>query len=264
MRPRLDPELGVAKKDDDLHVKHGGGSVQRGWRANSGPRIPPRKSLKRLGLLLLLLLAAYVFVRNIPTDLGPQDRRHPVYTYPDANVPKGGIARNKPPIPNDVPGGESGLLVARDNDGPVRFLELAETLHAISGTKGSQQVNKNVLFMASSLKSADILLPIACQMGKELRAYVHFALVSRVEIPIRKLAEINGIGDDCHVLFHGMKFLCCSQEHPRSVLSPGPPSFRPLLPTSYPLWPLSHYSLLFLLLTIHRCTPGPDKHFHGR
>lgn len=101
--------------------------------------------------------------------------------------------------------------MARDYDGPVRFLELAETLQAIGATKGSQQVNKNILFMASSLKSADILLPIACQMGRELRAYIHFALISRVEMPIKQLAEINGIGDDCHILFHGMRILVRSK-----------------------------------------------------
>lgn len=202
MRPRLDPELGVAKKDDDLHTKGG----RTAWRAKGSPRIPPRKTFKRLGLALLLGLIVYVFVHNIPTDLGPQDKRHPFYAYHNSNGPLGGAPKSNTPIsttPNEVRGQES--FVARDYNGPVRFLELAETLHAISETKGTAQINKNVLFMASTFKSANKLLPIACQMGREMRSFVHFALVSRSEISIKQLRDFNGIGEDCNLIFHGMK-----------------------------------------------------------
>lgn len=212
MRPRLDPELGVvasAKKDDDLYAKGGGnGKGQNGaWRAKNGPRIPPRKTFKRLGLLVLFAVAVYVFIHNIPTDLGPQDsKRHPSY----ANTHPGGSYQYtpSPPPPDAIPGDGRGAVVAsRDFDGPVRFLELAETLHAISATKGQQQINKNVLFMASSIKSVNTLLPIACQMGRELRAYVHFVLISRNEVSLQQLRDINSIDDSCHILFHGKRSL---------------------------------------------------------
>ena len=114
----------------------------------------------------------------------------------------------RPNVPNIVAQVEANneIAVARhDYNGPVRFLELAETLHAISGTKGSSEVNKNVLFVASSLRSAAILLPLACQMGKELRSYVHFALISRSEIPMAGLRDVNGIDDNCQIIFHGME-----------------------------------------------------------
>lgn len=173
MRPRLDPELGVTKKDDDLHVK----GRRSGWRAKGSPRIPPRKTFKRVGLVLLLALGVYVFVHNIPTDLGPQDRRHPLYAYPNSNSPPGGAPKSNPPILNELPNQKT--PAAQDYDGPVRFLELAESLHAIIETKGTAPINKNVLFMASTLTSASKLLPIACQMGRELKSYVHFALLSR-------------------------------------------------------------------------------------
>lgn len=64
-------------------------------------------------------------------------------------------------------------------------------------------MNKNVLFAASSLKSAAALLPIACQMGTELRSYVHFALMSRSEIGLNELRAVNGVDDSCHIIFHG-------------------------------------------------------------
>lgn len=205
MRPKLDPELGVvasAKKDDDLYAKGGGRGQSSGWRAKSGPRIPPRKTLKRLGLLLLVVVAVYIFVHNIPTDLGPRDSRRlpPPYSHKHT----GGLFQPPAPNQNDIPSDGRGNAVAtRDFDGAVRFLELAETLHGISATKGQQPVNKNVLFMASSVRSASTLLPIACQMGRELRAYIHFALLARTEISIQELREINGIDDGCHLLFHG-------------------------------------------------------------
>lgn len=198
MRPRLDPELGVTKKDDDLHMKGG----RTGWRAKGSPRIPPRKTIKRLALALLLGLVIYVFVHNIPTDLGPQDQRPRFYKYPKSD----GAPEPNLPTPNEVVSHEA--HAARDYDGPIRFLELADSLYAISETKGTMQINKNVLFLASTLQSASKLLPIACQMGRQLRSYVHFALVSRDGIPMQQLRDMNSIDDDCHTIFHGMRCPC--------------------------------------------------------
>ncbi|KAF3768049.1 hypothetical protein M406DRAFT_289374 [Cryphonectria parasitica EP155] len=202
MRPRLDPELGVAKKDDDHFVKDG--KSPTGWRVKNAPRIPPRKTFRRLGLLILLAVAVYVFIAHMPTDLGPQDKRRPVYTYSNGIVPPGGVPQQpRPPVSNGVLEIDTAAASAtRNYNGAVRFLELAETLHAISATKGDSVSNLNVLFMASTLKSANDLLPIACQMGRELRSYVHFALMSRDEIPVQQLKDVNGIGEDCHIIFH--------------------------------------------------------------
>ncbi|ROW09840.1 hypothetical protein VMCG_02528 [Cytospora schulzeri] len=206
MRSPLDPEVGVTKKDDDLWIK--GASNRRpgsshGWKA-APPRFPPRKTFKRIGLLLLITTAVYLFIHNIPTDLGPARSRRPVYTYPGTNSPPGGVSRpNQPNAVGQQPDGEKGTAAARrDYDGPVRFLELAQTLHGIDGTKGASAANKNVLFTASSLRSAAILLPLACEMGKELRAYVHFALMSRSEISMKELRDVNGIDDSCQIIFH--------------------------------------------------------------
>lgn len=204
MRPRPDPELGVTKKDDDLYVKGARGST--GWRARGSPRIPPRKTFKRLGLICLLAAAVYLFVHNIPTDLGPQDKRHPFYAYGGAKKPSPPIPPISP-IPNEIYEQQPPALTTRDYDGPLRFLNLAESLHAISETKGSSQNNRNILYMASTIQSANKLLPIACQMGRELRSYVHFALVSRDEVTVNQLRDINGIGGDCDVIFHGMRHL---------------------------------------------------------
>lgn len=205
MPATVDPELGSHKRDDDLYVKHGrnrNSSIGGGWK--SAPRVAPRKTLKRIAILVLIAVAAYLFIHNIPTDVGPRRSGRP--TYPEARAPPAAAAP-KPKAPEasenvDDDGDESGHP-GRSYDGPVRFMELAETLHAISGTHGGSTLNKNVLFAASSLRSAGSLLPLACKMGRELRSYVHFALLSRNDIKIEELRAVNGIDKSCEIIFHG-------------------------------------------------------------
>ncbi|ROW16582.1 hypothetical protein VPNG_01676 [Cytospora leucostoma] len=207
MRPSADTELGVTKKNDDLWYKGTRrpgprpGSSSHGWK--SATRLPPRKTFKRIGLLLLAITAIYLFIHNIPTDLGPAKTGRPFYTHPNPNAPPGGVPRpNSANAVGDLDKEKDLTATRRDYNGPVRFLYLGETLHAIAGTKGTSPVNKNVLFAASSLQSAASLLPLACQMGRELRSYVHFALMSRSEISIEELQEVNGVDDSCQIIFH--------------------------------------------------------------
>lgn len=209
MRPSADTALGVTKKNDDLWYKGTRrpdprpGSSSHGWK--SATRIPPRKTFKRIALLILAITALYVFVHNIPNDLGPAKTSRPFYTHPNPNAPPGGVPRpNSANAVEDLDREKDLAATRRDYNGPVRFIFLGETLHAIADTKGTSPVNKNVLFAASSLQSAAILLPLACQMGRELRSYVHFALMSRSEISIDELQEVNGVDDSCQIIFHGM------------------------------------------------------------
>ncbi|KAI1762905.1 hypothetical protein GGR53DRAFT_395880 [Hypoxylon sp. FL1150] len=195
-----DEELG--KKDDDhKSFKNGSGLRQPNWHP---ARVPPRRSLKRIGIVLLVAVLVYLFFKNIPV-LGPDPRmRRP--SYPGSELPTNADGR---PASDRTPSSLSRPKTRpaknapeRTYNGPVRYLELAQTLHAISGTRGSMVTNRNVLFVASSLKSATMLLPIACQMGIELRNYVHFALMGRSEIDIRELRRLNGIDASCQIIFH--------------------------------------------------------------
>jgi hypothetical protein len=201
-----DEELG--KKDDDHkpavlpRIRN-----QQPW---APARPSPRKTLKRLALAIAIGFAVYLFVRNIPTDLPIRDRRRPVYEHGDDDSiksfqrppPPPSSKKSTPPQPESH-GGHETEAMAQSYSGPVRFMQLAESLHAISSTRGTYLKNKNILFTASSLKSAAALLPIACQMGSELRNYVHFALMSRSEIGIDQLRAVNGVDGSCHVIFHG-------------------------------------------------------------
>ncbi|KAI0171817.1 hypothetical protein GGR52DRAFT_442006 [Hypoxylon sp. FL1284] len=194
-----DEELG--KKDDDHKLsKNGGGLRQPNWHP---ARVPPRRSLRRIGVVLLVAVVVYIFFKNIPV-LGPDPRmRRPI--YPDTKLPElpttnDGQNRNPSALSRLMP--RPAAPPERIYNGPVRFLELAKSLHAISATRGGTMINRNVLFAASSLKSAATLLPIACQMGTELKNYVHFTLMGRSDIDIQELRKLNGIDDSCQIIFH--------------------------------------------------------------
>jgi hypothetical protein len=195
-----DEELG--KKDDD-HKRAVLPTIrsQQHW---APARPSPRKTLKRLALAIVIGFVVYLFIHNIPTDIPIRDHRRPVYNHGDGqtiNPFQPPPRKSRPPPPSHV--GHESEPSAQQYSEPVKFLDLAESLHAIASTRGGFLMNKNVLFAASSLKSAAALLPIACQMGSELRSYVHFALMSRSEIDIDELRAVNGVDDSCHVIFHG-------------------------------------------------------------
>jgi hypothetical protein len=205
-----DEELG--KKDDDHKpVKTAGQRRSSVWQP---ARVPPRRFLKRVGLVFVVAVLVYLFVHNIPI-LGPDNRmRRPVYPPPRGRPP---LHPHSPPPEHDMhapyPAAQgqtsTGAIsnIERNFNGPIKFINLAVSLQAISNTRGSQPNNKNVLFAAASLKSAATLLPMACQMGLGLKSYVHFALFGRSSIDIEQLWEINGIDKSCVIIFHGMTTL---------------------------------------------------------
>lgn len=202
-----DEELG--KKDDDHKpVKSVGQGRPSSWQP---ARVPPRRSLKRLGLVFVVAVLVYLFVRNIPV-LGPDDRmRRPIYTSSQSGPP----SRLYPPRHRDAmhppdPAAQAQTqtvpvkTAGRTFNGPIKFNNLGSSLQAIANTRGGQANNRNVLFAAASLRSAATLLPMACQMAAGLKSYVHFALLGRSSIDMKQLWEINGIDKSCVIVFHGM------------------------------------------------------------
>jgi hypothetical protein len=197
----------LIKKDDD-HKPTKLSPLRAQWSATA--RTPPRKTLKRISIVFALFVFVYLFITNLPSDVPIRDRRRPVYQPPPVGnklpapgpMPKLKPDR-KPPRP-DAPSTEPAPAVA-GRDVPLLFQPLASSLEAIySSTGGGSALNKNVLFAAANLKSAAVLLPMACQMGAELRSYVHFALMGGSEIDLEELRAVNGVDDSCQVIFHGM------------------------------------------------------------
>ncbi|KAI6893330.1 hypothetical protein D0867_06467 [Hortaea werneckii] len=196
-----DEELG--KRDDDFRPK-------RSSTANSLMQ-PWQWRKRRLFLVVAVALFVYVFVKNIPTDLGPADERLGYPMRRPGQVPRSRPQQGTPPgYPKTEPVGAPRRLPQKDEeadmhyyDGPIRYHRLALSLRGIQRTKGSALDNRNVLFSVSSLKSAANLMPMACEMARWDRNYVHFALHGRDSLPLQDILEINGVSkEDCPVSFH--------------------------------------------------------------
>ena len=195
-----DKELG--KKDDDHRPASKGPILPGSWNARkqvSGVR------RRRIIYLVLGLFAIFLFIKNIPTDLGSnrykKDSRvltkRPSWGLPTQQDPPSG----KPPRPSDLNSDDEHYFT-----GPVSFYKLAATLHGVASLAGRYGRNKNILFAASSLKSASEIMPLACEMASLKNNDVHFAFMGREDLEISEIKDINGINDDdCNVHWHGRK-----------------------------------------------------------
>ncbi|KAI9679421.1 MAG: hypothetical protein M1817_005443 [Caeruleum heppii] len=87
-------------------------------------------------------------------------------------------------------------------NGPIGLYGLAGSAHAVVSQGGQWEVNRNVLFAAASLKSAAIMIPMACEMARWRRNLVHFAFMGREDLPITAILDVNGVGKECGVTWH--------------------------------------------------------------
>ncbi|TGO20596.1 hypothetical protein BPAE_0283g00080 [Botrytis paeoniae] len=200
--PRLfhgDVELG--KRDDD-HRPGSKTPLGMAWQ-HRRPHVQ-RRSMKKIIIGLLVGIGLYYFYKNMPTDL-QNPRQRPHYTQ-NGGVPAQAGSRAPSPQLNSNQASklddDESTEIGHNFNGPIKFYQLATTLNAMSKVKGSDPVNNNVLFAASSLKSASTLLPIACEMALRERNYVHFAFMGRDDIPMDILKSVNGVNKDCQIFFH--------------------------------------------------------------
>ncbi|KAI5248580.1 hypothetical protein E4T43_01370 [Aureobasidium subglaciale] len=209
--PRLfssDDYLG--KRDDDLRRRPG----SQPWSWSTMLRMRRR----RLAMGLIGAFLIWLFVHNIPTDLGSVDQRMGRPLRPGHRV--GGVEFGyRPPTrpaqqpaspkagstkePTGPPPKSQAVIQQNDHHyaGPVRFYKLAKTIQAIARTMGHRKDNRNILFAASNLKSAANLLPMACEMARIDKNFVHFTLVGREAIPLEDVLEINGVDRDSRDIF---------------------------------------------------------------
>ncbi|KAF2838830.1 hypothetical protein M501DRAFT_919965, partial [Patellaria atrata CBS 101060] len=187
---QTDEELG--KRDDDHKLRTT--LPSRVWRA-----APRGYRKRRVFLALAGLFLVWLFIHNIPTDLGPAAQR----LRP--------LAKPSPPMSIVAPTGapprtSKGSAEATQEhyyNGIIKFYELGASLKAFSRRMGYSMMNRNVLFAASSLESASTLLPLACEMAKVDRNNVHMALMGREDIKIDDFLDINSVNSsECHVTWH--------------------------------------------------------------
>ena len=193
-----DKELG--KKDDDHRPASNGPILPGSWNARRQVSSIRRR---RIIYVVLCLFAIFLFIKNIPTDLGSNrykkdsrvSSKGPSLGLPTQQGPPSG----KPPRPADLNGDDEHYFT-----GPVSFYKLALTLHGVASLASRSGRNKNILFAASSLKSASEIMPLACEMASLKNNDVHFAFMGREDLEISEIKEINGINDDdCNVHWHG-------------------------------------------------------------
>ena len=232
-----DEELG--KKDDDFRPDQHtlAGDIRQSASPSSllGWFTSPRLRRRRLALLFALLVCAYVFIKNIPTDLRPVgemvDIRDPTRTIRGVPVVNQAPLRDGGPVKNAAKDKDASATLPKPNppmftpkalrtdeipavlrggekttdhyyDGLLRFYDLPGSLHGITHTNGYKEANKNVLFLAATTKSASRLIPLACEMANFNRNHVHFAFVGRDSITLDTLKEVNGVGRECSVYWH--------------------------------------------------------------
>lgn len=202
----------LGKRDDDLGRRSG--SQSWSWATIL------RMRRRRLAMGVLGAFLIWLFIHNIPTDLGSVDQRmghslrpgHRVdgvdfgYRPPARPAPQA-AARPNPASKEPTGPPPKSQAIAQQQDhyyaGPVKFYRLAKTIQAIARTMGHRKDNRNVLFAASSLKSAANLLPMACEMARVDKNFVHFTLMGREPIPLEDVLEINGIDrNQCDIFFH--------------------------------------------------------------
>jgi hypothetical protein len=210
--PRLFPgneELG--KRDDD-HKRRSKRSLAVSWFHH---RIFLRRSYKRIFWGLVVLVGLYFFLKYMPTDLEPRANR-PNYGHTSAAGENNRWSNSETGKHKEASEGEgtpSATEVPDEADaetehwfnGPIKYYDLASSLNAIAkNTKGGGLSTRHVLFAASNVKSAGILLPLACEMANFKRNDVHFAFMGRDDISIDLLKQVNGVKAGCDVWFHGM------------------------------------------------------------
>jgi hypothetical protein len=143
--PRLfpgDEELG--KRDDD-HRPGKRVSMGNTWAQRRLAHGPHRRTMKRVALGIIALIAVYYFFKNMPTDL-ENPKLRPNYSHTPQEQPQG-TGPKPPPSTNQ----DSSHITDDEKttehyfNGPIKFYQLAKTLHAMSRTHGSELINRNVV-----------------------------------------------------------------------------------------------------------------------
>jgi hypothetical protein len=139
-----DEELG--KKDDEYRP---GVSKPPGkaWIPRRLPHGPQRRTVKRAIWGIAALIALYFFYKGMPTDLKPATVR-PHYDHP-GDSPRKAPLGPRPPVNQGsiVKPGQAAQPAedVHDFNGPIKFYQLASSLHAVSRAKGLDLVNRNVV-----------------------------------------------------------------------------------------------------------------------
>lgn len=194
----------VLSKDEELGKRNNDFRPKKASSMPSSITQPWRWRKRRVVLVLVAVVLIYFFIQYIPTDFGTIDEPlglplrpgRVVHGAQELREPAGAPPRDNDDIDDGVPD-------KHYYNGPIKFYRLAGSLRGIWKMQGAKPVNRNILFAASSLKSVANLMPMACDMGRWERNYVHVALFGRDTLSLEDILEVNGVSkDSCTVYFH--------------------------------------------------------------
>ncbi|KAI9829867.1 MAG: hypothetical protein M1819_005965 [Sarea resinae] len=198
-----DEELG--KRDDDHRPRSASSpsGLISSWLFWKGPMRYRRRRILPAVIGLVLL---YFFFKHMPNDLGPAPIRPGMAVPMQRSSPTTAAQQEaaKPP-PVGAPPRTGADLPAENThyyNGQIRFYKLSSSLYEIARTMGHRDINRNILFAASNLKSAANLIPLACEMARWRRAHVNFIFMGRDDLPLTEILKVNGIGSECKVFWH--------------------------------------------------------------
>lgn len=146
--PRLfpgDEELG--KRDDD-HRPGRKRSLGMNWQQRQASWGPHRRTMRRMALAIVALLALYYFFKNMPTDL-ENPRPRPNYDHSGTQIYPTQSSNQPAPVTqgsatSDQVEGHTEQLQHNFN-GPIKFYNLATSLQTGGRHKGSETSNRNVV-----------------------------------------------------------------------------------------------------------------------
>ncbi|KAL7922313.1 hypothetical protein ACQKWADRAFT_320858 [Trichoderma austrokoningii] len=228
-----DDEEMASKKDDDLGLPRHSRHAEQ-WQPAARSSLGAASVLRLVLYAIAFFLATYGLFRVFgpaagassldPVNLMPMydtPQPPPRYDAPRMEEEAPIIKTPEPQTKPDDAGSKTAADPSKPYNGPLKLPHLGSSLEAVMiETHGRMQQNRNVLFAAASLKSAALLLPMACQMATERQSYVHFALMSRSDISTKELLAINGIDKSCPLIMHDARpDFSTTAAAPRMVLS---------------------------------------------
>jgi len=129
-----------------------------------------------------------------PADSTIPTRPDPVRTQ-NGEPPQANSHRNKQPSKDK-------FATKYYYEGEMNFYELPSSMQSLNRFGGSRIRNQYILFSASSLQSAAVLIPMACEITRRGNNYVHMAFMGRNDLSIQEILEANGVDRSCEVIFH--------------------------------------------------------------
>ncbi|KAF2753044.1 hypothetical protein EJ05DRAFT_420865, partial [Pseudovirgaria hyperparasitica] len=192
-----DEELGVK---DDSHKPWKPAAGGSSWLA----RLRYRK--KRIVAVIFVLGLLFFVFSSFTPDLSE--------TTPDLSetTPEDSISEEKvdeaieptgPPSKELYDLGKDTGAVDHTYNGRIRFFRLAKSLRAVADKAEFRLGMDTVLFSAANLKSMSALIPMACEMARMGKSYVHFAMNGRDDVSLDHILTLNGVDQSsCEVFWH--------------------------------------------------------------